>query len=107
KGRVVMLLEEAGGDRLGGQILAGLLDDAGLALAEGQDEDLAGVEDVADAHGQGLDRHVLLAEEAGGGVAAGHRVERHQPRAAGARRTWLIEADVPGAANAEDLNVDP
>ena len=84
-GRVGVLLQEAGGDRVGRRPLDGLVHDRRLVLAEGQQDDLAGVEDGADAHRQGLVRHVLLAEEAAGGVAARHRVERDQARAAVAR----------------------
>ena len=63
-------------------------------------------EDGADAHRERLVRHVFLAEEAAGGVAARDRVERDQARAAVARRARLVEADVPGAADAEELQVD-
>ena len=41
-----------------------------------------------------------------GRVAARHRVERDQARAAVPRRAGLVEADVAGAADAEDLQVD-
>src|SRR5262249_45830339 len=68
--------------------------------------DLAGVENGADAHRDGLLGYVLLAEEAAGRVLARHRIERDQARAAMARRAGFVEADVPGAANAEDLQVD-
>src|SRR5262249_27413115 len=55
---------------------------------------------------QGLLRHVPFAEEGAGGVAAGHRVEGDAARAALARRAWFVEADVPGSADAQDLQVD-
>ena len=58
----------------------------GLVLAQGHQHDLAGFEDRAQAHRDGLRRHVLFAEEIAGGVAARDRVERGQPRAAVARR---------------------
>ena len=51
-------------------------------------------------------RHVLLAEEAAGGVAARHRVQRDQAGAAVLGGPRLVEADVAGAADAEDLHVD-
>ena len=50
--------------------------------------------------------HVLLAEKAAGGVAARHRIERDQARSAMAGRAGLVEADVAGAADAQDLQVD-
>ena len=106
EGRVGMLLQEAGGDGVGHLAFDGLLHDRRLVLAERHDDDLAGFEDRADAHRQRLVRHVLLAEEAAGGVAARHRIERDQARPAVARRARLVEADVPGAADAEDLQVD-
>ena len=106
EGGVGMLLQEAGGDGVGDRPLDGPLHDRRLVLAEGQEHDLAGVEDGADAHRQGLVRHVLLAEETAGRVAARHRVERDQARPAVAGRAGLVEADVAGAADAQDLQVD-
>ena len=46
------------------------------------------------------------AEEIAGRVAPRDRVERRQPRAAHARRKRLVEADVPVAADAQQLDVD-
>ena len=106
KGRVVVLLQEAGGDGLGHVALDGPRHNGRFVLAEPHEDDLAGLQDGADAHRDGLLRHVVFAEKAAGGVAARHRVERHQARSAVARRARLVEADVPGAADAEDLQVD-
>src|SRR5437867_2462965 len=75
EGGVGVLLQETGGDGVGHRPLDGLLHDRRLVLAERQQDDALGLEDGADAHGQGLVRHVLLAEEAAGGVAARHGVE--------------------------------
>ena len=61
---------------------------------------------VADAHRDGLVRHVLLAEKVAGRVAPRDRIERHQPRAAVPRRERLVEADVAVAADAQHLHVD-
>ena len=44
-------------------------------LAEGEEADLAGFEDSADAHGDGFVRDVFFAEEVAGGVLAGYGVE--------------------------------
>ncbi len=60
------------------------------------------VEDARDAHREGVVRHVLLAEEAVGGVAACNAVERDEPGAAVPRAARFVEGDVPGAADAED-----
>ena len=78
----------------------------GLVLAKRQQDDLACFENGADAHRQGLVRHIFLAKEAAGRVAPRHGVERHQPRSAMARRPGLVEADVAGAADAQNLQVD-
>src|SRR5262249_22722077 len=100
EGGVWMLLEEAGGDGVGDRSLDGPLDDWRFVLAERHDDDLAGFEDGADAHRQRLLRHVLLAEEAAGGVAARHRIERHEPGTALPCRTGFVEADMTGTADA-------
>ena len=68
--------------------------------------DLAGLEDRGDAHRDRLARHVLLAEEVGRGVLAGHQVEGDEPGAALEPRARLVEPDVPGRADAEELEVD-
>src|SRR5207248_2779934 len=60
-----------------------------------------------DAHGDGAARDVFAAEEIAGGVHAGDAIERDQAGAAVAPGARLVEADVTGAADAEDLKVDP
>ena len=81
-------------------------DDRGLVLAGGEDHDLARLEDRGDAHRDRFARHVLLAEEVGGGVLARDRVEGDQPGPALGAGAGLVEADVPRPADAEDLEVD-
>ena len=69
-------------------------------LAECDEDDLAGVEDCADAHRDGLMRHVLFAEEVAGRIFAGDQIERYQPGTARAAAERLVEADVAVAADA-------
>ena len=75
-------------------------------FAKGHDDDLAGFEDRADPHGQGLLGHVLFPEEVARRVAARHGIERRQARAAMACRARLVEADMSGSADAQNLQVD-
>ena len=84
----------------------GLAHNRRLVLAERHDDDLAGFHDGADAHRQRLVRHVFLAEEIARSVAARHWIERDGARSAMARRAGFVEADVPAAADAEDLQID-
>ena len=100
-----VLLQEAGGHLGDHRAFDGALDDARLVLAEGQQHQLAGRENRAHAHGDGLAGHVPLAEEVAGGVHSSDAVKRDQPRAAVAGRTRLVEAHVPGPADAQDLQV--
>ncbi len=51
-------------------------------------------------------RHMLLAEEVARRVLAGDAVEGDEARAAAAAGAGFVEADVPGASDAEDLQVD-
>ena len=69
-------------------------------------QDLTGVENRADAHRDRPSGHVLLAEEVAGRVATRDAVERDQPRAAVAAGTRLVETDVSGATDAQQLDVD-
>ena len=101
-----MVLQEARGDGFRRRLFDRLVHDAGFMFAEGHEEDAAGVEDAGDAHREGVVRHVLLAEEAVGGVAAGDAVECNKPRAAILRAAGFVEGDVSGAADAENLDVD-
>ena len=106
EGRVGVFLQKAGADGVGQLFLDRLAHDRRLVLAEGHDDDLARLHDRADAHGQRLVRHVVFAEEVARGITPRHRIERHRPRPALARRARLVEADVPAAADAEDLQID-
>ncbi len=102
-----MALQEARGQRFRRRALDRLRDHAGLRLAPREERDAARVEDRADAHRDRVPRHVGFAEKITRRVAPGQRVERDEPRAripAGAR---LVEADVPRAADAENLQVEP
>ena len=58
---------------------------ARLVFSQGQQHNLARVEDRAQAHRDGLGRDGLFAEEVAGRVASGHRVERADARAAAVR----------------------
>ncbi len=101
-----VLLQKAGRDSLGHAPFRRLVHDGGLVLAEGHDGDLARLQDGADTHGQGLVRHVLFAEKIVGSIPARNRVERNHSGPAMARRARLVEADVPAAADPQNLQVD-
>jgi hypothetical protein len=103
-GRVA--LQETGGERVCRGFLHGVREHAGLGLAPGEEQDAARLEDGADAHGDGMAGDVGLAEEIAGGVAPGEGVERDEAGARVAAGAGLIEADVAGAADAEDLHVE-
>ena len=104
---VRMLLQGAGRDVAARRLLDRLADDRRLVLAEGQQHHPAGVEDRSHAHRDRLPGHVPLTEEIAGRVAAGHAVQRDQPGAALDGAARFVEADVTGAADAEQLQVDP
>ncbi len=104
---VGVLLKETRRNGLGNRPLEGLGDDAGFALAEGQHENPPGLEDRADAHGNGATGDVGLAEKVAGCVVAGELVQPDQTCRALEPAARLVEADVPGPAYAENLKVDP
>ncbi len=102
-----MTLEECRGHLAILRSLHRAADNAGLVLAGGEQGDLAGFEDRGHAHGDRLVRHVVLAEEIGGGVLSGDAVERDETGPALELRAGFIEADVAGLANAKQLEIDP
>ena len=76
--RVRMALKERRRDFDVDLAFDGALHDGRLVLAGRDDRDLARVENRRDAHRDRFARHVLLAEEVGGRVAARHGVERDE-----------------------------
>ena len=81
-------------------------DDLGLMLAQGDEQDLAGVIDRAQAHREGLRRHVGFTVEVARQGPAGDRIERAQPRPAAFVRIGLVAADMTVGADAEQQDVD-
>ena len=106
EGRIRMSLEEAGRDGVGHVPFNGPLHDPGLVLAKRHDDDPAGLQNRAHAHGHGLLRHIFLAEEIARGIAARHGIKRRQARTAVPGRARLVEANVSCPADAEHLQVD-
>src|SRR5262249_51565314 len=84
----------------------GLANRARLVLAESHDDDLAGFKDRTDAHGNRLVGHIFFAEKAGRGIPASDWIERHAASPAGPRGPRLVEANVPGSADAQHLQVN-
>src|SRR5688572_3808081 len=101
-----MLLEERRGDLDVDLPFDGAANNAGLVLTGRENEDFARVHDRGDAHRERLTRNVLLAEEVGRGILARDVVEMHRARPALDAGAGLVEADVPGLADAEELQVD-
>src|SRR5688500_13460050 len=81
-------------------------DDVRLVLAGREDQDLARLEDGGDPHRDRLAGDVLLAEEVRRAVLAGDEVEGDEAGAALQAGAGLVEADVPGAPDSEELEVD-
>jgi hypothetical protein len=80
--------------------------DAGLVLTGGKNRNLARGENGRDPHRDRFARHVTLAEEVGGGIASRDAVEMNQPRATRLTRPRLVESDVAGLADAQQLEID-
>ena len=75
-------------------------------LARRDQRDLPRFEDRGHPHRDRLARHILLAEKIRRGVFARERVERDEARARRGGGTRLVESDVPGLPDAEDLKID-
>jgi hypothetical protein len=104
--RVGVLLEKARRDRRADRSLHRPGDHRGLLLAQRQQHDPAGPQNRAHAHRDGAAGNVCLAEEVAGGILSCHLVQRDQPGRAGAGRARLVEPDVSGPSDAEQLQVD-
>src|SRR5260370_30075967 len=104
--RIGMDLQKAGWHGIGRVVLGRLLHDRRFVVAESEQDDPLRFEDRTQAHGQGLLRHVLFAEETAARFGPRHRIERGQPRPAMAHRARLVEPDVPGPADAQALQFD-
>ena len=68
--------------------------------------DLPGVQDRTDPHRDGASWHVLFAEEVAGGVDACDAIQRDQPRSTSPPGPRLVEADVTGSTDAQNLHVN-
>ena len=103
--RVAVELEVGRRDLRVGRLLDGLAHDGRLVLAGRDQDDLAGVQDGANAHRDRLAGDVLLFEEVRRGVLSRDLVEDDQARPVLGRRAGLVEADVAAAPDAEQQQV--
>ena len=78
-----------------------------LALAGRHEHEVTGLQDRADTLGEDVVRYLVERGEEAGVVAAGLSRERLQAGARRQRGSRLVEGDVPVAADAEQLEVDP
>ncbi len=99
-------LEEGGGDLVVHLALDRAAHDLRLVLPGGEDEDLPCLQDGGHPHGDRLPGDVLLAEKVGGAILSSHQVESDQPGAALDARSRLVESDVPGSPDAQQLQID-
>ena len=105
---VIVILEGRAGAHCGD----GTFDEANhsvlLTSTEGEEHDLLGVHDGANAHGDGLGRHFfnLATEEEASVVLDGLLGEHLRVGAASEGATWFVEGDVAVGTDAEELDVD-
>jgi hypothetical protein len=101
-----MKLEGAGGDHAGDRTLDRFGDDFGFAGAGRQHDAAAAIEDCADTHGDGPARNRGFTSERFGILFAGGGCEGFDARARAQGGKRFVEADVPGLADAQELEVD-
>ena len=75
-------------------------------FAKGHQQHPTCVKNGADTHGDGAPRDVAFAEEVACRIHAGDAVKGDEPRATIARRAGLIESNMPGTANAQNLQIN-
>ncbi len=101
-----MALEKRGGHLVIHFALDRPAHDFGLVLSGGENGDLAGLEDRGHTHCDGLAWDVFVSKEIGCRVLPGHEIQRDQAGPALEAGARLVESDVAGAPDAENLEVD-
>ena len=101
-----MFLQEGGRNQVADRSFDGFADDAGFALAPGHQIHFLGFVDGSHTHRDGTAGYVLFAEEIAGGIATRQDIQGHHPGFGVFRGAWLVETDVTGTADAQDLNID-
>ena len=101
-----MLLKPGGWDRGCFGTFDGFCHDGGFVFAERENEDALRFENGSHTHGDRSTGDIFGAEKVTGGIGASDGVEGNHAGASCLVGTGFIEADVTGAADAEDLNVD-
>src|ERR1051325_1810294 len=102
-----MHLDGAGGHHARDRTLDCLRDRLRLRFPARDQDELARLENRADAHRDRVDGHVLAPLEEARVVVDRLLRERFEARARRQRAGGLVESDVPVGADAEDLDVDP
>ena len=80
--------------------------DAGLMFARRKDGNFARRQNGGDAHGDRLARNVGLSKKIRRRITTGDAVKVNEPRATGVSGPRLVEADVSGLTDAEQLEID-
>ena len=101
-----MVLQITGRHAVGQRAFASLLDHVRFVFAERQEQDLPCIQDRAQPHRDGVRRNVLLAKETRGGVDPCHGIEHAQTHTTVTHAEWLVESDVPVAANSQEHDID-
>ena len=94
-------LEKTRGDRRSNFAFDRLGHDWRLVFAKGNQDDLAGIENGSNTHGDGATGDVFFAKKITGRVHPCHPIQRDQSRAARFARTRFIKTDVSGSTNPE------
>ena len=102
---VRVLLQVRSGNICRDGAIDGLVYDGGLLLAPSHQAYLLGIHDGGYTHGDGVAGYVLETTECGGGVGLGQVVQMYLAGAGGVIRAGRVEADVAGAADAENLEI--
>lgn len=91
---------------VGGGLLQASADGFGLCFADRQDHDLAGIENIGNAHGYGVGRDIREVDQRGAVCVKRFFRKRHHAYTAGGRGSGLVEADMAVGSNPEQLAID-
>ena len=101
-----MLLQSTGRHVIAGGFFNGFLHDRRFMFAKSHEHNATRIENRSHSHGDRLPHHVPLPKEVTGRIRPRHTIERDQSRATGNRTARFIKANVAGASDAENLQVD-
>src|SRR5260221_4780353 len=102
-----MALQKAGRYRIGLGSFDCPTQNRGFRLAPGKQQNLAGLKDSANSHGNRVGRDIGFATKVPGSIPSSQAIKSYHPSPRVRARSGLVKPDVTSPTNSHDLNIDP